>query len=282
MYYLHTENFKIYIFSDALISIDGGAMFGVLPKVMWSKFYKPDKLNRLQLATNSMLIITKKNLKILIDTGIGEKFSDKFKKIYNIKNQKNLINNLKKLNIYPTDINIVINTHLHFDHCGYNTILEDNKIVPTFKKAKYIIQKKEFEYALNPDEKSKPSYLIDNFYILKKTKQLELIDGDEEIEKGINLILNSSHSVGHQSVLVKSLDRKIFFAGDIMPLKLNLKPNYITSFDLFPLDLLNTKKQILKKAQKENWIIVFSHEVKNSLGSFLQIKNLLFKGKNLQ
>lgn len=281
MFYIRTENFEIYIFSDAFISIDGGAMFGVLPKVIWNNFYKTDKLNRIRIATNSMLIITKRNLKILIDTGMGEKFSKKFEKIYNIKNQGSLIKNLKKLNIYPDDIHIVINTHLHFDHCGYNTTFEENKIVPSFKKAKYIIQRREFEYALKPDEKSKPSYLEENFYPLKKTKQLELIDGSEEIEKGIRLILNSSHSVGHQSILIKSSDKKIFFTGDIIPLALNLKPNYITAFDLFPLELISTKKQILKKAQEENWTLIFPHEIKYPFGNLIQIKNTLFKDKRL-
>lgn len=274
---IETRNFKIYVFSDGVVAIDGGAMFGIVPKVFWGKYYPADEKNRVDIAVNCVLVENKlNNKKVLIDTGIGNKFEQKHIEIYKIRKENDLIKHLLKLNISPEDINIVINTHLHFDHCGYNTIFESGKLKPLFKKAKYFVQKKEYEYALSPDERSQPSYLKENFTAIKKN-QIELIDGDAEIEKGIKLIFTGAHSVGHQSVLIEDYVQKIFFTGDIIPMAFNLKINYTSSFDLFPLDVIRVKKVLLNKVDKENYILIFPHELKYPYGKFIELYKKFFK-----
>lgn len=251
----------IYIFADGTAGIDGGAMFGIVPKVLWSKHYSTDKKNRVTIVMTCMLVVVKdKDKKILIDTGIGNKFDRKYVKIYKINKKLDLVKMLKQINISPEDINIVINTHLHFDHCGYNTVYDNKKLKPLFSKAKYIVQKKEWEYALAPDERSKPSYLEENFIPLQENKQVELIDGDVEIEKGIKIIFTNGHSIGHQSVLIDNGKKKVFFTGDLIPTAFNVKINYTSGFDLFPLDLMKKKKELLEQAQQEGWSLVFAHD----------------------
>ncbi len=279
MHTIQTKNFVIHIFSDGVVAIDGGAMFGVVPKVFWQKHYPADENNKVDLAVNCVLVKNKtSSKKILIDTGIGNKFDKKHIEIYKIRKEKDLLKHLSLLNISPQDIYAVINTHLHFDHCGYNTVYKDGKLVALFSKAKYFIQKKEYEYALSPDERSKASYLKENFLAIDNN-QLELVDGDCEIEKGIKLIFTKSHSVGHQCVLIEDEDKKIFFAGDIIPTAFNLKVNYTSGFDLFPLDVMKIKKELLETAQKESWTIVFPHELNYVFGSYSEIYNNLFKQK---
>ncbi|MCX7716164.1 MAG: MBL fold metallo-hydrolase [Endomicrobia bacterium] len=266
-----TKNFQITIFTDGIAAIDGGSMFGVVPKVLWNKYYVPDRLNRITIVMACMLI-KYKNKNILVETGIGDKFDKKFATIYKINKKMNLLKSLKLLDVSPDDITIVVNTHLHFDHCGYNTIYNDNgKVVATFKNAKYLIQKKEWLYALNPDERSKFSYIEANFLPLEKSHQIELVDGDVEIEKGVKLLYTGGHSAGHQSVLIHDEDKTFLFTGDLVPTSFNIKINYTSAFDLFPVDLMLKKKELLAKAKEEGWILIFPHDFLFPCGSWEQV-----------
>ncbi len=275
---IETKNFKIYVFTDGFVAIDGGAMFGIVPKVFWEKHYPADEKNRVDIAVNCVLVENKFNSKkILIDTGIGNKFEQKHIEIYKIRKENHdLIKHFATLNLSPEDINIVINTHLHFDHCGYNTIFSDGELKPLFRKAKYFVQKKEYEYAFSPDERSKASYLQENFAPIKK-HQIELINGNTEVEKGIKLIFTAAHSIGHQSVLIEDEDKKILFTGDVIPLAFNLKINYTSAFDLFPLDVIKIKRDLLNIAEKEDYILIFPHEIKYPYGKFSQLNENFFK-----
>lgn len=281
MLVLPGNRFNIYIFTDGTARIDGGSMFGIVPKILWNKYYSADRKNRILIVMACMLIEVKdKNKKILVDTGIGNKFDKKFVKIYKINKKLDMINTLKQYNTKPEDINIVINTHLHFDHCGYNTVYDDaTSLKPMFTKAKYIVQKKEWEYALSPDIRSKPSYWEENFLPLEKTKQVELVDGDVEIEKGIKLIFTGGHSVGHQSVLIEDEGKKIFFTGDLVPTAYNVKINYTSGFDLFPLELMKKKQELLTKAQQEGWSLVFPHDASFPYATVAEVYSEFFNKK---
>ncbi len=252
--------FEIYPVSDGSFMLDGGAMFGTVPRVLWQKTNPADEKNRILMGLNLLLIKTGK-MNILIDTGIGDKYDEKIYRIYKIERRQHLLNSLKKLRILPDDIDIVINTHLHFDHAGGNTIKnKKGEILPTFPKAKYFIRKGEWRDALNPDERSKASYLFENFQVLDTTNQLILIKGDTEIEEGIRIIKTPGHTRHHQSVLIESEGQKAIYLGDLIPTTSHIHVPYIMSYDLFPLVSLKTKKKILNNALKEDWLLIFEHD----------------------
>ena len=253
--------FKFSKVSDGKFWLDGGAMFGVVPKPLWNKLNPADKLNRIELGLNCLLIQTpQKN--ILIDTGVGQKLNEKFKEIYRVEKNTNLIDSLQKIGLKPENIDFVIDTHLHFDHCGGNTIKKDGKFVPTFPKAKYVIQKQEWLDATNPNERTKASYLKENFIPIEEAGQLILVDGDTEILPGIRVIVTNGHTQGHQSVLIESEGKHAIYLGDLIPTTSHVKIPYIMGYDLYPLDIIEKKKEILNRAIKENWLLIFEHDPK--------------------
>jgi len=253
--------FTITIVSDGSFWIDGGAMFGTVPKTIWSKLVTPDELNRVELALNCLLIKTP-DKKILIDTGVGEKLADKIKEIYKIQKPPDLVGSLKKTGVDPGQIDFVINTHLHFDHCGGNTRpLEDNYRL-TFPNAKYIVQKGEWEDAFHPDERSRSSYLKENFVPVEQAGQLILVEGDQEVIPGIKVLLTPGHTAAHQSVIIRSEDQAALYLGDVTCISQQIKVPYLTSFDLYPVRLMKTRKELLKQARDEHWLLVFDHDPK--------------------
>jgi len=279
--------FKVYPVLDGYFRLDGGAMFGVVPKVFWQKTNPADKANRILLALRCCLIHTPNEL-VLIDTGIGHKFQGKFEDIYQVKKEIYLEKSLKELGYKPEDITIVINTHLHFDHCGGNTSLDTNgKIVPTFPNAKYYVQKTEREAAINPDERSKASYLKEDFLPLQTAGLLHLVDGDKKITDGIEVIKTVGHTYGHQVVLVSSKDshrdteenpvnpvkrksESLIFWGDLIPTTSHLSLPYLMSYDLFPLQTVEQKEKLLARALKENWVSFFEHDPKIAVANLFQ------------
>ncbi len=254
--------FEIYPILDGYFRLDGGAMFGIIPKVLWEKTNPADEKNRIRLALRTLLIKTPNEL-ILIDTGIGTKFNEKYVDIYKIENQElNIEKELKKLKISLEDIEIVINTHLHFDHCGGNTkaINYENEVIefiPTFKKATYFVQKEELEYAFSPDIRSKNSYLKENFLPIKDKFKFPI---NEKITDGIYVIKTGGHTVGHQIVLIQSEGESCCYLGDLIPTLSHLKIPYIMGYDLFPLETMRVKEEILKMAKKEKWYLIFEHD----------------------
>jgi glyoxylase-like metal-dependent hydrolase (beta-lactamase superfamily II) len=254
--------FEIYPVLDGYFRLDGGAMFGVIPKTLWQKTNPPDNNNRILLALRCCLIKTPNEI-VLIDTGIGDKFQGKFEDIYQVKKEIYLEKSLKEINIKSEDIDIVIDTHLHFDHCGGNTKKDnDGKIIPRFPNARYYIQKAEWELANNPDSRSKASYLKENFLPLQEAGVLKLVDGDEKITDDIEVIKTSAHTTGHQVVLVKSEDKTLIYWGDLIPTTSHLNLPYLMSYDLFPLQTMEQKERLLPRALKENWVSFFEHDPK--------------------
>lgn len=259
--------FEIYPVSDGSIYLDGGAVFGIVPKVLWQKILFPDEKNRVHLSLQCPLIVAKK-FKILIDTGAGSKHDEKFCQIYGLDKKPNLLESLYRFGYQPKDIDIVVNTHLHFDHAGGNTILNENEeIVPTFPKAKYFIQKGEMEVALNPNERTKASYIAEDFLPIGDPKHLCLIEEDIiEVEKGVSLIKIGGHTRHHQCVKIESEGHIAFFLADLIPTTAHLNYPYIASYDLFPLETLESKKKILKQAFEEHWLMIFQHDPKIRMG----------------
>lgn len=266
--------FEFSIVSDGTFWLDGGAMFGIVPKVLWNKTNPADELNRIELKLNCLLIQTpEKN--VLIDTGVGEKLDDRFREIYRVERNFGLITSLEKNGLKPEDIDFVINTHLHFDHCGGNTIAsppfppqqvgrdkERGRFIPTFPNAKYIIQKQEWHDATQSNERTKASYLKENFIPIEDAGQLVLVDGEYEVSLGIKVIATNGHTQGHQSVLIESEGKKAIYLGDLIPTTSHVKIPYIMGYDLYPLDVMEKKEEVLRQTIEEKWLLIFEHDPK--------------------
>lgn len=263
---LRLGNFDIYGLRDGYFYLDGGAMFGVVPRTLWEKKCPPDSKNRIKLALNSVLVRTPEAL-VLIETGIGPKTDQKFAEIYGIERQPGLLVSLQAAGFSPEDVHFVVNTHLHFDHCGGNTYRnEKGRVVPTFPRARYIIQKGEWESATHPNEREKKSYLADNFLPLEEFGQLELVDGTKEITQGVEVVVATGHTARHQGVKIHSQGETLFYLGDLVPTSAHVGLSYIMSYDLYPLDTLETRKRLYEQAIAENWILAFVHDPAHYFG----------------
>ena len=254
-------DFELDVISDGHFWLDGGSMYGVVPKVLWDKLTPADAQNRIRLSLNCLLIRTPTGM-VLVDTGLGEKLSKRSKEIYRTERKENLFSSLAALGIDPTDIDFVINTHLHFDHCGGNTIRMNGRYVPAFPNAKYIIQKVEWSNANQPNEKTRSSYRRSDFMPLDEAGQAQLVDGNYEVVPGVKTMVTRGHTQGHQSVFISSRGSKALYLGDIIPTTHHLKMSYMTGFDMYPVELLETKKDIIKRAVEGNWLLIFEHDPK--------------------
>jgi glyoxylase-like metal-dependent hydrolase (beta-lactamase superfamily II) len=247
--------------------LDGGAMFGVVPKPLWEKRIPADERNRIQLGMRCLLIEHPSGL-ILIDTGAGNKENEKFKDIYGLENEgadggTMLEDGLKKIGVSPDEIAIVINTHLHFDHAGGNTRSNDSGNVElTFPHATYIIKRGEYDYAMHPNERTSASYFGRNYEPIERAGKLEFVSREKEIVKGIRVIPTPGHTPFHQSILIESAGERAFYLGDLVPTHAHLPLPWIMGYDVEPLVTLETKRRILKQAVDENWLLIFEHDAK--------------------
>jgi glyoxylase-like metal-dependent hydrolase (beta-lactamase superfamily II) len=247
--YLHGGNFYL----------DGGAMFGVVPKPLWEKKSPPDNRNRIRLAANSLLARTQ-NKNILIETGNGTKWTPKLRDIYGIQEGDPLIDNLAVLGVRPDQIDAVINTHLHFDHAGGNTKLVNDKAAPTFPNAQYIVQAAEIAHAANPTERDRASYFEENFLPMQQSGQWHALAGDTEIIPGISAVGIPGHNADIQAIKLTSGGKTIFFVADLFPTRHHLSLPWIMAYDLYPLQTLETKRKWLETIVQKNWIVVFGHD----------------------
>ncbi len=265
--------FEIYGLRDGFFFQDGGAMFGVVPKTLWEKKFPADEKNRIKLALNSILIKTAKEL-ILVETGIGDDLNPKFYDYYSVERKPGLVLSLEKLGYQAEDIDLVVNTHLHFDHCGGNTLKnEKGEDAPTFPKARYIIQKGEWEYALHPSERDKASYLEHNFLPLEKHGLLQLVDGNKEISEGIEVIVVPGHTPRHQCLKVSAGGKVFFFMGDLVPTSAHVGLSYIMSYDLSPQQTFENKRKYFDQAIEEDWILAFNHDPEHFFGKVKKVNN---------
>ena len=262
---------SINIVSDGTYLLDGGCIFGQIPKSQWELQVKPDRRNRIRLGLNCMVIQTP-NMNILVDTGAGSKRPDRFKQLYGLNGNK-LLKSLRGLGLTARDIDVVILTHLQFDHGGGCTKLDrTGKAVPTFPKAKYMVQRACWEEAISPNERNEERFYQDDFLPLEEKGMLELLDGDHEIIPGVTVKVANGPSNGHQIVLVERGSERIAYLSDLVPTPYHLPLRYIPALDQSPSDTLVHKRELLDMAVSKGWLVIFGHGNEHRAG-YVEARN---------
>jgi len=250
-------DFELTVVSDGTYLLDGGGFFGVVPKSLWSQRVTADEQNRVAAGLNSLLVRTGKQ-NVLIETGIGNKLSEKMVRIYG--QPAKLLENLHAAGIAPEDIDIVINTHLHFDHCGWNTVRKEAEVMPTFPRAKYYAPEGEWQYARHPSERDAISFISENYDPLVESGQMTLLSGGEEIVPGISVRTFPGHTAHMQAVIVSSGGKTACYISDLIPTSAHIDLTWAMSFDLYPLQTIESKKRYYGEAIPERWLTVFTHD----------------------
>jgi glyoxylase-like metal-dependent hydrolase (beta-lactamase superfamily II) len=256
---MHLGSLELLYLDAGTFGLDGGAMFGVVPKVLWEKKSPPDDNNRIRLRANSLLVRANNKI-ILIETGNGTKWDAKYRAIYKVQDGDPLLDALARAGVNPGQIDLVINTHLHFDHCGGNTRSANDRVVPTFPNARYVVQRGELEHATNPTDRDRASYFAENFEPITKEQRWDLVDGDREILPGISLARIPGHNAGIQAVLLTGGGKTVVFVADLFPTRHHIPLPWIMAYDLYPLQTLETKRHWLARIIAEQWIVVFGHD----------------------
>jgi glyoxylase-like metal-dependent hydrolase (beta-lactamase superfamily II) len=256
MHRLSLGDFELTAVSDGIYHLDGGAFFGVVPKVLWERKVKADQNNRVPGGLNSLLVRTGDHT-VLVETGIGNKLSEKMAEIYGQPAQ--LIENLAAAGVSPDDVDIVINTHLHFDHCGWNTTRQGGRASATFPNATYHVQEGEWNHA-HENQRDGVSYIPDNYDPLVASGQMKLARGDQEIVPGISLAVFPGHTKDMQAVVIRSGGRTACYISDLIPTSAHLDLNWVMAFDLYPLETIASRKRYYAQAIPEKWLTVFTHD----------------------
>ena len=252
--------YDVHIIESGYFGLDGGAMFGIVPKPLWEKMNPPDSMNRIKLATRNLLLISDSK-KILVDTGMGDKWNDKNREIYAVDQEtSSLDQSLLKLNLKPEDITDVILTHLHFDHTGGSTVLNNGRLEPAFPNATYYVQKENYRWAVNPSERDKGSYIKDNFVPLKEAGVLMQIEGEKQFDEEIDFIIVNGHTFGQQLLKISDSANTFLYCCDLFPTTSHIPLPYVMGYDLQPLVTVSEKKKILKSAMDEEWKLFFEHD----------------------
>lgn len=262
---------EISIISDGVLRMDGGSLFGVVPKALWRRWAPPDRRNRVAVALNCLLLrVGGRN--VLVDTGVGNKHPAKIRAIYQLRGGQ-LAANLARQGLTPADIDLVVLTHLHFDHAGGCTAYQSGggrraagKLTPVFPKATYLVQAADWREATETNARTLRAYYPEDFMPLAAAKQLERVSGDTELLPGLWLRHTGGHTAGHQIVYLESDGERAACFGDLIPMPEHLPLNYLTAFDLYPLDTLAAKEDLLAAAERENWLLLFSHSVQRPAG----------------
>ncbi len=251
---------EIFLLSDGRFRLDGGAMFGVVPKTLWERQMTPDSRNRITLGLNCLLVRAAGKT-ILVETGAGDKFDAKWQDIYGIEHTVSLLDSLRACGVGPDEVDIVVNTHLHFDHCGGNTRRDsDGRAIPTFSRARYIVQRGELEHARQPTERDRASFLAENFEPMAASGQWSLVEGDAEIAPGVELVRLPGHTRDMQGVRLTSAGRTAIFFADLVPTRAHLPFAWIMGYDLYPLTTLEQKKRWIPEAVRNEWLCFFAHD----------------------
>ncbi|HEY2824190.1 MAG TPA: MBL fold metallo-hydrolase [Gemmatimonadales bacterium] len=252
--------------------LDGGAMFGVVPRPLWEREIAPDERNRIPLAMRCLLVEHSVGL-VLVDSGLGNKESEKFKQIYGIENAGHrgptqLEDALAELTFSPADIRYVINTHLHFDHAGGNTKVGAPTAMAelSFPRATYVVQKREIDFASHTNERTAASYLPHNWVPIAAAGRWQLVDGEAEVLPGIRVLPTPGHVPFHQSIVVADRGETACFLGDLVPTTAHLPLPWIMGYDLEPLVTLESKRHLLTRAEAEGWRLVFEHDPVRGVG----------------
>lgn len=250
-------DFELNAVGDGTYVADGGAFFGVVPKVLWQRKVEADDLNRITVSCNSVLVRTGKQ-NVLIETGIGNKLTEKTKSFF--LPQEKLLDSLHAVGLAPEDIDVVINSHLHFDHCGWNTVYKNGTAVATFPRAKYYAPNGEWEHGSLQLERDRVSYISDNYDPLIRSGQMTLLDGDHEILPGISVAVYPGHTRNMWTVLVRSGGKTACYISDLLPTTWHLEPTWVMAYDLFPLETIENRKKYYEQAIPGQWLTMFTHD----------------------
>ena len=259
----HVGKIRIHALEAGLQRLDGGAMFGVVPKPLWQKRIPADERNRIPLAMRCLLVEAPGAL-VLIDTGLGNKEEAKFRDLYGIENTgepTRLEDAIRAAGFAPERIDIVLCTHLHFDHAGGSTVRRpDGRVEPAFPQARYVVQRKELDFARSENERVRASYLAHNFEPVVAAGLFDLLDGEARVTEGVRVIPTPGHNPYHQSVLVESEGETACFLADVCPTSAHLPLPWIMGYDLEPLVTLESKRALWARARPEGWLLVFCHD----------------------
>lgn len=266
---INVGGYQAHPIPTGIFGLDGGAMFGTVPKVLWSKTNPADDMNRIPMEARALLLISK-DKKILIDTGNGSNFIEKYGEVFGKKfqdmylideNGPTLMKSLRKYNVTADDITDVILTHFHFDHAGGATKAENGKIVPTFKNATYYIQKANLDNALNPNKREKSSYLKPNIEPLIESKKLVILESDSHPDlNNIKFFVSNGHTEGHQSVIISDDQSQLVYCGDLIATSTHIRSAWVMGYDLDALKIMEEKKIALQMSQTKKTYYFFEHD----------------------
>lgn len=260
--------FELHSIHDGFFSLDGGAMFGIVPRPLWEKVAEPDDRHRIRLSLNTLLIRAKgKN--ILVDTGIGSKHDANFADLYRIQHPPSVASSLAKIGLRPFDINFVVLSHLHFDHAGGATVMNNGIPEPAFPWATYIVQEGMWHEAQEDNPRTKGSYRRDDFIPLERTGRLKLVQGDFEVVPGVRCMLTGGHVRNHQIVMAESEGEKACYWADLLPTSGHVKPAWVMGYDLQPAEVAERKARMIADAIREEWVNAFDHDPKVAMAKFV-------------
>jgi glyoxylase-like metal-dependent hydrolase (beta-lactamase superfamily II) len=257
---------RVHVLRDGLFALDGGAMFGVVPRALWERAFPADDQNRVTLGLNVALVETA-GRRVLVDTGMGERWNEKERALYRLDRSSTLLGALAALGFGVEDIDVVINTHLHFDHAGGNTREEDGRLRPTFPRARYIVQMGEWEDATHPHERNRASYREGDFVPLAEARRLETVQGEVEVAPGVRVVPVGGHTAYHQIVVVEGGGETMVVPTDLVPTTSHLSLPWLMSYDLFPVGTLEGKRRLLGQAAERGWRVLFYHDPRTAVGT---------------
>ncbi len=256
---------RLHLLDGGRFALDGGAMFGVVPRTLWSRHISPDERNRIPMASHPLLIETP-DTRILVDTGLGLAWEGKRKEIYAVEPQ----DPLEGTPFRPEDVDLVVLTHLHFDHTGGSTRREDDRWVPAYPRATYLVQQRELADALFPHERNRASYFPETFRPLWESGRLKTLSGKTEVAPGVWAVPVPGHTPGHQIVLVESEGKKAAFLADFVPTRHHFPLPYIMGYDLEPLRSLEMRKLLYPRMIRERWLLLLEHDREATAGLLVE------------
>jgi len=251
---------KVHVLHDGAFALDGGAMFGVVPRVVWEKTDPPDEKNRVSLGLN-IALVESGGKRIVVDTGMGDKWGEKERRMYRLDRSTTLLGSLQALGLSPEDIDVVVNTHLHFDHAGgFVTRTDEGRLVPTFPRARYLVRRAEWEDATHPHERNRASYLPENYVPLDEAGVVDFTQEDQAVMRGVRVVRTGGHTMHHQMVLLESGGKTAVFPADLMPTAAHVDEPWIMGYDLYPMDTLAFKRTFVRDAIAGEYLVFFEHD----------------------